>query len=153
MFKFRAMIVAVSATLLLASVGLVRAADEPPATLTKKQTQTRDQDQTRKQAIESVKKRLKENPRDEGLRHAEQCLERSEQCWDIRGLDQAMESVRHNMERHPDDKGLHHAMTHLERHHQRLEKQRMERERPMRREESGRPEKYERRDNAEGMHR
>ena len=152
MFRYRIVTFAVSATLLLTGAVLAWAADEP-ATQTQKQTQTREQEQTRKQAIESVKQRLKENPRDEGLRHAEQCLERSDRCQDVRGLDRAMESVRHNMETHPDDKGLRHAMEQLERHHQRLEKKHMERERPMHREDSGRPEKSERHDGSEGMHR
>lgn len=120
--------------------GAAPAADEPPATQSRKQIQAREQEQTRKQAIESVRQRMKENPRDEGLRRAEGCLELSAQCQDIHGLDQAMESVRHNMERHPDDKGLRHAMTHLERHHQHLEKQRMERGRSMHRGDSTRPE-------------
>lgn len=149
MFRHWAVTLAVSTTLFLTGAALTRAADEPAAT----QTQTREQEQTRKQAMESVKQRLKEDPKDEGLRHAEQCLERSEQCRDAKHLNQAMESVRHNMEKHPDDKGLRHAMEHLERHHERLEKKHMDRERPMYRDDSGRSEKPERRDGSEGMHR
>jgi hypothetical protein len=142
-----------STTLLLAGVALTRAAGEPGAAQTQKQTQTREQEQTRKQAIESVKQRMKENPRDEGLRHAGQCLDRSAQCQDMHGLDRAMESVRRNMERRPDDKGLRHAMEHLERHHQQLEKKHMERERSMRRDDSGRPERPDRHAAPEEMHR
>jgi len=153
MFKHRIATFVVSVTLLLTGAVLARAADELAATKTQKQTETREQEQTRKQAIESVKQRMKENPRDEGLRHAEQCLERSEQCQDLRGLDRAMESVRRNMERHPDDKGLRHAMMHLERHHQRLEKQHMERERPMQRDDAGRLERPNLHNGPEGMHR
>lgn len=151
MFKFRTMVVAVNTTLLLTGAGLVQAVDEPAATKT--QTQTQERERERQQAIKSVKQRLKESPRDEGLKRAEQCLERSTQCQDLHGLDQAMESVRHNMERHPDDAGLRHAMEHLERNHQRLEKMHMERERSMHRDDSGRPEKPERHDGSEGMHR
>ncbi len=153
MFKHRIATFVVSVTLLLTGAVLARAADELAATKTQKQTETREQEQTRKQAIESVKQRMKENPRDEGLRHAEQCLARSEQCQDLRGLDWAMESVRHNMERHPEDEGLRRAMEHLERNHQRLERKHMERERPMHRENSGRPERPERRNGTEGTHR
>jgi len=141
--------VVVSAALLLTGATLAWAADESAAAKAK----TQEQDQARQQAIESVKKRLKENPRDEGLRRAEGCIERSAQCQDMHGLDQAMESVRHNMEKHPEDQGLHHAMERLERHHQRLEKKHMERERPMHREDSGRPERPDRHDAPEGMHR
>jgi hypothetical protein len=72
----------------------------------------------------------------------------------MHGLDQAMESVRHNMERHPDDKGLRHAMEHLERHHQRLEREHMERERSMHKDGgSARPERPDRHDAWQGMHR
>jgi hypothetical protein len=147
--------IAVSAALLFAGATVAQAAGEPAVTKTQKQTQAREQEQTHKQAIESVKKRLKENPRDEGLSRAGQCLERSAQCQDMHGLDQAMESVRHNMEKHPDDKGLHHAMEHLEKHHRMLEEKHMERERPMHQDDSGRPEKSERHDGAgaEGSHR
>jgi C-terminal processing protease CtpA/Prc len=141
--------VAVSAALLLTGAALAWAADEPAATKAK----TQEQEQTRQQAIESVKKRLKENPRDDDLRRAEGCLERSEECQDMHDLDQAMESVRHNMEKHLEDQGLHHAMEQLERHHQRLEKEHMECERYMHRDDSGRPEKPERHDTPEGMHR
>lgn len=127
----RITVVAVGATLLLSGTSVAPAADDPAAAPTRKQTQAREQKQARQQAIESVRQRLKENPRDEGLRHAEQCLAHDDQCRDIHNLDQAMESVRHDMEKHPGDKGLRHAMEHLERHHRRLEKQHMERERPM----------------------
>ena len=153
MVRYRLTAIAVSAALLFAGATSARAADEPAATQTQKQTQTREQDRTREQAIESVKKRVQENPRDAGLRHAEQCLERSAQCQDMHGLDQAMESVRHNMGKHPDDKGLRHAMEHLEKNHQRLEKKHMERERPMHRDNSSRPERPDRHDASEGMHR
>ncbi len=151
LFKFQTAVVAVSTTLLLAGTGFARAAEEPAANKT--QAQTQEQERERRQAIKSVKQRLKENPKDEGLRRAEQCLERSAQCQDLRGLDRAMESVRHNMERHPDDEGLRHAMEHLERNHQRLEKMHMERERTMRRDDAGRMEKPERHDSSDGMHR
>ena len=153
MFKHRIATFVVSVTLLLTGSVLARAADELAATKIQKQTETREQEQTRKQAIESVKQRMKENPRDEGLRHAEQCLERSDRCQDLRGLDRAMESVRRNMERHPDEKGIRHAMEYLERNHQRLEKKHMERERSMHRDGPGRSEKPDRRDGSEGMHR
>jgi len=141
--------VVVSTALFLTGAALAWAADELAATKAK----TQEQEQTRQKAIESVKKRLKENPRDEGLRRAEGCLERSAQCQDMHGLDQAMESIRHNMEKHPEDQGLHHAMEQLERHHQRLEKEHMERERSMHRDDSVRPDKPERHDGSEGMHR
>jgi hypothetical protein len=114
MFKHRIVTLAAGAVLLFTGAALVRAADELAA------AQSQKQEQTHQQAIESVKQRLKANPRDEGLRRAEGCLEHSEQCKDMRGLDQAMESVRKNMERHPEDAGLHHAMEQLERHHQQL---------------------------------
>ena len=153
MFRYRVAIFAVGMMLFLAGAGFARAADEPAAVQTQKQTKTQEQERERQQAIKSVKQRLKENPRDEGLHRAEQCLERSAQCQDLKGLDQAMESVRHNMERHPDDAGLRHAMEHLERNHQRLEKKHMERERNMHRDESGRMEKPERHDGSEGVHR
>ncbi len=149
MFKHRITTFAVITTLLLTGVAHTRAADEPAAT----HAQTREQDRTREQAIESVKKRAQENPRDEGLRHAEQCLEHNEQCQDMDGLDQAMESVRRKMERHPEDQGLHHAMEHLERHHERLEKKHMDRERSMHRDDSGRPDRSGSHDGSEGMHR
>lgn len=147
MFRHRVMMLAVSMTLFLTGAGLALAAEEPAATQAQKQAQAREQ------AIASVKKRLKENPRDAGLRQAERCLDRSDQCQDLRGLDRAMEGVRRNMERHPEDEGLRHAMTYLERHHHRLEKKHMERERSMHRSESGRPEKPERHDGSEGMRR
>ena len=135
MFMHRITTFAVCTTLLLTGATFARAADEPAAT----QAQTRAQDRTRVQAIESVKKRAKENPRDEYLRHAEQCLEHSEQCQNLRSLDQAMESVRRNMEQYPEDQGLRHAMEHLERHHEQLEKKQMAHERSIHWDESGRP--------------
>lgn len=145
MFRYRIAMLGVSATLLLTGTAVVRAAEESAAVqmqkLAQAQTQTRDEKQAREQAIKSVKQRLKEDPRDEGLHRAQECLERNEKCQDIQGLEKAMESVRKNMERHPQDAGLRNAMDHLDRNHQRLEKQRMERERPMPRQDSGRPEK------------
>jgi hypothetical protein len=76
-------------------------------------------DKTRAQAIESVKKNLARDPKNQGLQHALQCLE-TNQCNDQKKLNQAMSSVKDNLAHHPEDQGMHHAMNHLEQHHQDL---------------------------------
>jgi len=66
------------------------------------------------QAIESVKKNLASDPKNQGLQQALQCLERADQCNDQHQLDQAIGSVPDNLKHHPEDQGMHHALDDLE---------------------------------------
>lgn len=102
------LILAVSGLWLLSGIGISYA-------------QKASDDKERAQAIESVKKNLAKDPKNEGLQHAAQCLEKPGQCNDRRKLDQAIGSVKDNLKHHPEDQGMHHALDDLEHHHQDLE--------------------------------
>lgn len=86
-------------------------------------------DQTRAQAIESVKKNLARDPKNEGLQNALGCLESASQCNDQGKLDKAMGSVKDSVAHHPEDAGMHHALEQLEQHHERFQHEHMQRER------------------------
>jgi len=105
-----------SAALLWTGATVVGVAMNPAAA----QTQTK-QDQATKQAIDSIKKKRQEDPQDVGLRHAQECLENSAKCQDMKGLNEAMDSVRKCIDRDPKDAGLRHAMDTLQAHYQRME--------------------------------
>jgi uncharacterized protein YegP (UPF0339 family) len=119
---------------------VVRAVEQPAAAQKQKQAQTPEEQRNREQAIESVKKSLAEDPKDAGLQHALQCLQSSEQCKDEAKLKHDIDSVKRHLDKDPQNEGLRHAMAYLETHHQQLEMQRMEHERAMQRQGSGRPE-------------
>ena len=118
------LILAVSGLWLLSGIGISWA-------------QKASDDKERAQAIESVKKNLAKDPKNEGLQHAAQCLENPGQCNDQRRLDQAIGSVKDNLKHHPEDRGMHHALDDLEHHHQDLthhsvdHDQQMSHDRPM----------------------
>jgi hypothetical protein len=87
--------------------------------------QKTDTDKTHAQAIESVKKNLARDPKNEGMQNALHCLESANQCNDQRKLEKAMGSVKDSLAHHPEDSGMHHAMDQLEQHHQRFEHEHM----------------------------